>query len=196
MTGARLGGAAVYAFVADLVNRRLPPGGEVLEVGCGAMQYAPLVNGSYRGLDLPTSSHVVEQPHVVASIEEMPLADESFDVVFGVAVFYLVADVRRALAECRRVLRRGGWLILFDYRAATVQAMIDGGDPAARQLWTGPELRDLVRATGFHRVRELSHRAAAGGDPPLRRRVVRRMKAALDPDRTQWLVVEARRPTR
>lgn len=49
---------------------------------------------------------------VAAAAEELPFADESFDVVLGHAVLHHLPDLPRALAEFRRVLRPGG-LVLF-----------------------------------------------------------------------------------
>jgi ubiquinone/menaquinone biosynthesis C-methylase UbiE len=40
--------------------------------------------------------------------EELPFADESFDLVFGHAVLHHIPDLDRAFAEFRRVLRPGG----------------------------------------------------------------------------------------
>ncbi|HQR37409.1 MAG TPA: class I SAM-dependent methyltransferase [Blastocatellia bacterium] len=42
--------------------------------------------------------------------EQLPFADESFDVIFSYDVFEHVADLPRVLAECHRVLRPGGRL--------------------------------------------------------------------------------------
>jgi SAM-dependent methyltransferase len=185
----------VYPFVADLVNRRLPHGGRVLEVGCGAMQYAPHLHGDYMGLDLPDSWHVEEAPHLIASAEAIPAEDASFDVVFGVAAFYYMENARKAFAECRRVLRPGGRLIVFDYQRETIQGLVDRGDRAVRHTWDSRELRADLEAAGFERraLHDLSHRAAADGDPPLVRRPIRLAKYRLLTGWTQWLIVEGRR---
>jgi ubiquinone/menaquinone biosynthesis C-methylase UbiE len=44
----------------------------------------------------------------VTEAEELPFADESFDIVFGHAVLHHIPDLERAFAEFRRVLRPGG----------------------------------------------------------------------------------------
>jgi ubiquinone/menaquinone biosynthesis C-methylase UbiE len=49
---------------------------------------------------------------VKCSAEEIPLPDESVDVIVSVASLDHVPDYRRALAESRRLLREGGRLIL------------------------------------------------------------------------------------
>jgi ubiquinone/menaquinone biosynthesis C-methylase UbiE len=45
---------------------------------------------------------------VRSEAEELPFADESFDLVFGHAVLHHIPDLRRAFAEFHRVLRPGG----------------------------------------------------------------------------------------
>jgi ubiquinone/menaquinone biosynthesis C-methylase UbiE len=45
---------------------------------------------------------------VTTEAEELPLEDESFDLVFGHAVLHHIPDLDRAFAEFRRVLRPGG----------------------------------------------------------------------------------------
>lgn len=47
---------------------------------------------------------------VTTEAEELPFADESFDLVFGHAVLHHIPDLDRAFAEFRRVLRPGGMI--------------------------------------------------------------------------------------
>ena len=49
-----------------------------------------------------------DTPMVCCSIERLPFADESFDVVFGNNTFYLVPDKLAGASEVARVLRSGG----------------------------------------------------------------------------------------
>jgi ubiquinone/menaquinone biosynthesis C-methylase UbiE len=49
---------------------------------------------------------------VRCSAEEVPLPDESVDVIISIASLDHVPDYRRALAEARRLLRKGGIFIL------------------------------------------------------------------------------------
>jgi SAM-dependent methyltransferase len=185
---------AVYPFVLDLVKRRLPENGDVLEVGCGAMQYGDHLGPGYRGLDLPSSRYLREQPHYLASAEQIPAEDAMFDVVFGVATFYYMPDVRQAFAECRRVLRPGGALLVFDYRQDEIARMLREGDDAVQHVWDKRELRTTLKDAGFapRRIRDLSHRAGPDGDPPLVRRPVRLAKSRLSSAWTNWVIFEAR----
>ncbi len=47
---------------------------------------------------------------VATEAEELPFADESFDLVFGHAVLHHIPDLGRAFTEFRRVLRPGGMI--------------------------------------------------------------------------------------
>jgi SAM-dependent methyltransferase len=52
------------------------------------------------------------RPHVAADIVALPFGDGVFDAVKASEVLEHVAAVPRALAECRRVLRPGGHLVI------------------------------------------------------------------------------------
>jgi ubiquinone/menaquinone biosynthesis C-methylase UbiE len=51
---------------------------------------------------------------VVGSFEAIPLCDASFDVVVFNASLHYAEDLRRALAEARRVVRPGGRIVVLD----------------------------------------------------------------------------------
>lgn len=98
-------------------------GKDVLELGCGAAQWSiSLAKLGARpvGLDLSPRQleHArtamaeadVEFPLVEASAEDVPLDDESFDVVFCDHGAFNFADATRLVPECVRLLRRGGLL--------------------------------------------------------------------------------------
>jgi ubiquinone/menaquinone biosynthesis C-methylase UbiE len=96
---------------------------DVLELGCGAAQWSiSLAKLGARpvGLDISTRQleHAqaameeagLEFPLLEASGEEVPVADESFDVVFCDHGAFNFADPRRVVPECARLLRGGGLL--------------------------------------------------------------------------------------
>jgi SAM-dependent methyltransferase len=184
-----------YPFVVDLVRERLGADGDVLEVGCGVGQYRPLLGGRYTGLDLPSSPYLEQaerQPDLLASAEAIPAADASFDVVFGVATFSQMDDPAKAFSECRRVLRPGGYLLVFDYQRGTCEEIARTADNL-RQVWDFQALRELLGQAGIDpgAVRDRSHVANAGDARGLRGRV-RTLKQRAGIGRGQWLVVEAR----
>lgn len=92
----------------------------ILELGCGAGQWARSVAADDRyvvGLDLSEAqlaaarTNAPELPLVHANAEEIPFADDSFDLVFCDHGAMSWGDPYRTVPEVSRVLRRGGRLI-------------------------------------------------------------------------------------
>jgi ubiquinone/menaquinone biosynthesis C-methylase UbiE len=67
-------------------------------------------------------------------IEEVPLADESVDVVISNCVINLAADKRKVLLETARVLRHGGRFAVSDVLA---DPDMDEATRADMRQWTG-----------------------------------------------------------
>jgi SAM-dependent methyltransferase len=98
-------------------------GKDVLELGCGAAQWSILLaERGARPVGLDNSERQLEHareaaaaagfeiPLVHASAEDVPLADESFDVVFCDHGALSWADPYRVVPEAARLLRPGGLL--------------------------------------------------------------------------------------
>jgi ubiquinone/menaquinone biosynthesis C-methylase UbiE len=101
----------------------LSPGASVLDVGCGtgrlASWIAKTLGGTSRviGMDPLLERIAIAQARVpeasfhVGQAEDLSMyPDEAFDAVTMSSVFHWVADKPKALAEVKRVLRRGGKL--------------------------------------------------------------------------------------
>ena len=132
-------------------------GRDVLELGCGAAQWSiALARAGARpvGLDLSGGqlAHArrliaeagVDVPLVQASAEAVPLADDSFDIVFCDYGAMTFADPYRTVPEAARLLRRGG-LLAFSH-----------GSPVLELCWPDEAERAgdrLVRDYfGMHRI--------------------------------------------
>ena len=106
--------------------------GEVLEVGAGTGLNLPLYPASvtrlvmsepdpHMRLKLERKAASEPGPRVEvidASLEELPVSADSFDVVVATLVLCSVPDLDQALAEIYRVLRPGGKFVFLEHVAA------------------------------------------------------------------------------
>lgn len=82
----------------------------VLDIGCGEKPYADLFAGTrYIGLDCSVDGAA---PDLLADAMQLPLADACADLVFTTQVIEHVRHPERMVAECARVLKPGGHLVM------------------------------------------------------------------------------------
>ena len=96
--------------------RELAPqlSGPLLDVGCGTQPYRALFSAAqYTGLELDTpENRAHKQADAFYDGERFPFPDASFEALLCNQVLEHVFEPARFLAECRRVLRDGGRLLL------------------------------------------------------------------------------------
>jgi ubiquinone/menaquinone biosynthesis C-methylase UbiE len=114
----------------------------LLDVGCGEKPYAPLFApyaSEHVGVD------TVENPHAElrGAIEDLPVEDESFDVVLCAQVLEHCDDSVMAARELYRVTRRGGRVL-----ASTHGAMVYHPAPVDHWRWTHTGLERLFASGG------------------------------------------------
>ena len=100
--------------------------GSLLDVGCGTGEFLSMAHAKgfqVSGVDLsegmlkrlelnhPQLTGLTQQ----ASVEKLPFADESFDIVFSSGVLVHVPEIIAAAKEITRVLKPGGVLRIFDH---------------------------------------------------------------------------------
>jgi SAM-dependent methyltransferase len=139
-------GCGVPTTVADLQE-----GETVLDLGSGAgadvLISARRVGATGTAIGLDMTNEMLELARTNARdagidnvefvkgyIEEIPLADDSVDVVISNCVINLSADKRKVLAEAARVLRPGGRFAVSDVIA---DPDMDEATRADMQQWTG-----------------------------------------------------------
>jgi SAM-dependent methyltransferase len=134
---------------------------DVLELGCGAARWSiSLARLGARPVGLEVSSRQLDHarramaeadvdfPLVEASAENVPLASETFDVVFCDHGAFSVADPRRVMPECARLLRSGGTLA-FSAASPILDLVRDANDDhASERLHYSYFDRDRVERNG------------------------------------------------
>jgi SAM-dependent methyltransferase len=85
-------------------------------------------------------------PSVVALGQQLPFADAAFDAAWCLGVLCTTSDKAGALAELRRVLRRGARLGLLVFVA---DEPLPPPLPEGNEFPSEPELRNLLAAAGF-----------------------------------------------
>lgn len=122
---------------------QLPPAPRVLDYGCADMPYRRLFpsDADYLAADLPGNPQATIE---IAQDGGVPVEDSSVDVVLSTQVLEHVADPRRHLEECRRVLRPGGQLLL-----STHGIMVYHPDPDDYWRWTSAGLQRAVHDAGL-----------------------------------------------
>jgi ubiquinone/menaquinone biosynthesis C-methylase UbiE len=159
-----------------------PDGARVAEVGCGSgavcralaalpgiaavvgVDPSPLFVAKARelGADLPNLSFVE------GDARALPLDGDSSDVVVFHTTLCHVPGPQTALAEAWRVLRAGGWLVVFDGDYATttcasgpfdpIQACVEAAlDQLVHDRWLVRRLPALVRGSGYEHARLRGH---------------------------------------
>ncbi len=127
--------------------------GTVLDVGCGAQPFRPLINpqATYLGIDTDEAkAHFgYEMPNTTYfSGDVWPVADSSVNVVLCTETLEHVLETRRFLGEAARSLAPDGTLLLTIPFAARWHFI-----PYDYWRFTPSSLNHLLTTTGFHSVR-------------------------------------------
>ncbi len=116
---------AAYQKKLQVTQEYLKPEMEVLEFGCGtggtAIIHAPYVK-HLRAIDFSSEMIKIAQGKAEAqninnvtfeqlTIEELTVADESFDVVLGLGILHLLENKKEVIAKVYKMLKPGGVFI-------------------------------------------------------------------------------------
>jgi ubiquinone/menaquinone biosynthesis C-methylase UbiE len=139
------------------------PGIRLLEAGCGTglmLERLRPTGAQLFGADLSGGmlKHARERGHRVAqaSINELPFANDSFDVVCSFKVLAHVPDIRGAAREMARIVKPGGRLVLEFYNRNSLRGLrwsvkrMFGGER------TGDQQREAHLFTRYDSVAEMT----------------------------------------
>jgi ubiquinone/menaquinone biosynthesis C-methylase UbiE len=160
-----------YRLVGEATRRHAPPGGVVLDIGCGSALVADqLLDLPLRYVGLDFGGHHIESAakrhrdaegtalrtsFVRGDGERMPLRDASVDVVVFTEVIEHLVQPELAVWEIARVLRPGGVLVMTTNNASEMPLRFPLSDPFAF----------LEKAIGFSHDRLISHRPWVWPEP-------------------------------
>jgi SAM-dependent methyltransferase len=125
---------------AELARGREPKP-RLLDVGCGIKPYEPFFAGvvaEYVGVDVANPAAELE-----GTVEEIPVPDESFELVLCTQTLEHAEDPARAVRELRRVVAPGGRVL-----ASTHGVQVYHPNPDDYWRWTHAGLERLFRENG------------------------------------------------
>jgi len=88
--------------------------GKLLDIGCGEKWKQLLVGrwvDEYTGLDHQDTQHDASAVDIFGTADAIPVDDETFDSVLCTSVLEHVEEPQKAIAECYRVLKKGGYAV-------------------------------------------------------------------------------------
>jgi SAM-dependent methyltransferase len=114
----------------------------ILDYGCGGSPYRSLFpNSKYIRADFTPCDGL---DFLLPADSLIPVSDNAFDMVLSTQVLEHVPEPANYVAECFRVLKPGGFLVL-----TTHGLYEDHGCPYDFQRWTADGLRLLLERSGF-----------------------------------------------
>jgi ubiquinone/menaquinone biosynthesis C-methylase UbiE len=147
--------AGLHRKVVEDVAAAAPAGGVVLDAGCGSGRLAVLIarrrpDLQVRGVDLEhgmvtVAARRAEHENLTsrvtftaADLADLPLPDDSVDLIVSTASMHHWADVRAVIGSLGRVLRPGGEMWIYDFRPVPARrvrsAVQDTGGSVGRTL--------------------------------------------------------------
>lgn len=156
---------AIMPWVVRLAD--LPEDADVLEIGCGIGANAEAFCDRYpdwRYTATDVDAQMVERAGELlerfgqrvtlrtCDANDLPFADDTFDIALAIGVWHHVGAWEHALAGCVRVLRPGGLLVLVDLLPSFFTGPLGRMFPPVR-TYTLSEMRAQLGAAGFARFR-------------------------------------------
>jgi ubiquinone/menaquinone biosynthesis C-methylase UbiE len=153
-----------FIFLRQLVVSKLAqrsPTGVLADIGCGPGYLATLIGRRFSGLSVigvDASDEMVRAGSVNAAekglsdrvafrkgdVASLPFEDGELDIVLSTLSLHHWADTGKAFSELRRVLKPGGWALIFDLRR----------DARRRYLWLMQFVTSVIAPAGLRRIRE------------------------------------------
>ena len=121
-----------YQLLGDLLRRRFPQPGRILDVGCSRGWFLDVMNGwECHGNEIvPADAAAARERHgegiFTGSLEDYPRRENYFDVITMQDVFDHFRDPLPALEKCRHMLRAGGLVVIKVHNISCLYAKLTG----------------------------------------------------------------------
>ena len=112
----------------DQMLKRVRVDGRILDNGCGIGLLSPKIPSSrIVGIDISKRmlQYAIDRYNqlILGNSQKLPLADNSFDVVFCRSIIHHLPEPELAIKEIHRVLRTGGEVVLVDTNTSLLSAL-------------------------------------------------------------------------
>jgi len=152
------------AYSAAIAQARIPPGGVVIDVGCGTGRALPALrqavgsHGTVIAVDLTpemlrqarVKGRAAHAALILADAQHLPFASASADAVFAAGLITHIPDTQAGLRQLARVTRPGGLLILFHPSGRAALAARHGRTLEPDEPLAAAQLERSTAATGWH----------------------------------------------
>ncbi|NDV22155.1 class I SAM-dependent methyltransferase [Desulfovibrio sp. JC022] len=116
-----------YTELEELLNSKTADGFKILEVGSRPGCYEFKLN---QVTHVESNIDPLNGLDIINSGDALPFKDNSFDMVFMVAVDYYVKNHELLMMECHRVLKGGGKLVIASYKESNLKRQVAEQDIA------------------------------------------------------------------
>lgn len=110
-------------MILDFLKKNINPNKIILDAGCGEGRFSKYfidIGSKITSMDFSeeyirlAKKNIMGGKFIVGSVTNIPLKTNSFDYVFCIDVLQHVPDIKKAIEELHRILKRGGKLIIID----------------------------------------------------------------------------------
>jgi SAM-dependent methyltransferase len=152
------------AYSAAITQARIPPGGVVIDVGCGTGRALPALRqavgprGTVVAVDLTpemlrharAKGRTAYATVILADARHLPFATASADAVFAAGLITHMPDTEAGLRQLARVTRPGGLLIVFHPSGRAALAARHGRTLEPDEPLAALQLQRSTANTGWH----------------------------------------------
>src|SRR3989338_6407466 len=139
-----------------------------LEVGCGTgeglLMLKEKTNGTIVGIDiseemLKRAKEKLNKRNInlkKANVESIPYNDETFDVVMSTESFHHYVNPKRAINEMKRVLKKGGDLIITDanFYLPLFNKIMEKIEPGIVHIYNKKEMKKIFIQAGLKNIKQ------------------------------------------